>query len=209
MSEVLEVSPREQHGKANNRRLRISGLLPAILYGHGEGSVSLSIPADQMEASLRHGAKVVQLKGAAKGQALLQEIQWDTFQQHVLHVDLLRVDAHDRIKVVVPIVLRGEAPGLNEGGVIDLVLREIEIETAPSSVPEALHLTAKELHLGGSLKASDIEDLPEGALFVGDAEALIVQCVEPTVVPDEDEDAVAGSVEPEVIGEKDEEKAAE
>ncbi len=204
MSEVLEVMPREKFGTLNNRRLRLSGKLPAVLYGHGKESVSLSIPADQVETTLRHGAQVVDLKGAANGQALLQAIQWDTFQREILHVDLLRVDAQDRIKVVVSIALRGEAPGEHEGGVVDVLLREIEIETAPASVPETLHLSIKDLHLGGSLKASDIEDLPEGALVVGESDPVIVQCVEPTVA--QDEEAVEGTVEPEVIGRKDDEE---
>lgn len=204
MSEVLEVTPREKFGTLNNRRLRLSGQLPAVLYGHGKESVSLSIPADQMETTLRHGAQVVDLKGAADGQALLQAIQWDTFQREILHVDLLRVDAQDRIKVIVSIALRGEAPGEHEGGVVDLLLRKIEIETAPASVPETLHLSIKDLRLGGSLKASDIEDLPEGALIVDSTDPVIVQCVEPTVVPDEE--AAEGTVEPEVIGRKDDEE---
>ena len=111
MLDVLEVSARESLGKLNSRRLRAEGIVPAVLYGHGEASVSLKLPVDQLRASLRHGAHVVELKGAAKGQALLQDVQWDTFQQHILHVDLLRVDAKELVKVEVPIVLRGQAPG--------------------------------------------------------------------------------------------------
>ena len=107
MSDVLEVSARESLGKLNSRRLRAEGILPAVLYGHGKEPVSLMLPADQLHASLRHGAHVVELQGAATGQALLQAIQWDTFQQHLLHVDLLRVDSKERVKVQVEVVLRG------------------------------------------------------------------------------------------------------
>lgn len=209
MSEVLEVTSRELSGKLNNRRLRNSGKLPAILYGHGKESVSLTLEADQLETSLRHGAKVVELKGAAKGQALMQDIQWDTFQQYALHVDLLRVDATERITVEVQVALRGQAPGENEGGVVQQLLHKIEIETTPADIPDQLHLSVNDLHLNGSLKASDIEDLPSGAKVIDDG-ATIVQCVEPTVVPDEEE-AVGTGAEPEVIGRKEdeEESAAE
>lgn len=205
MSEVLEVAAREQHGKLNNRRLRSRGKLPGVLYGHGEASVSLTIPADQLEASLRHGAHVVQLKGAAKGQALLQEIQWDTFQQHVLHVDLLRVDAKDRVTVEVPVILRGEAPGVREGGIVEHLLHQIEIETSPANIPEHLEANINDLHLDGSIKVSDLEGLPSGAKVLADSEATVAQCVEPTVIPEEEELA-AGGEEPEVIGRKEDEE---
>ena len=201
MSDVLEVSARETLGKLNNRRLRAEGIVPAVLYGHGEGSVNLQLAATQLRASLRHGAHVVELKGAAKGQALLQDVQWDTFQQHILHVDLLRVDAKERVKVEVPVQLRGTAPGENEGGVIEFLLHTIEIETSVASVPDNLHISVNDLHLGGALKAADIEDMPEGATVVGDENATIVQCVEPKAAVDEEEVA-AGGAEPEVIGQK-------
>jgi len=201
MSDLLEVTARESLGKLNNRRLRADGIVPAVLYGHREEAVSLKLPADQLRASLRRGAQIVQLQGAAKGQALVQDIQWDTFQQHILHVDLLRVDAKELVKVVVPVVLRGQAPGENEGGVVEFLLHTIEIETSVASVPESLQLSVNDLHLGGSLKVDDIEGIPAGATVIGDVGAVIVQCVEPTVAPDEEEVAASGA-EPEVIGQK-------
>ncbi len=208
MSEVLEVAARQQCGKLNNRRLRHGGQLPAILYGHGKESVSLSISADQLKTSLRHGAKVVELQGAEKGQALLQDIQWDTFQQYVLHVDLLRVDAKDRVKITVPVVLRGEAPGTHEGGVVEQVVRQIEIETSPANIPENLVANVNDLHLGDSLVASGLEGMPSGATVVGDADAMVAHCIRPTVMSDEEEVAAEGGHEPEVIGRKEGEAEA-
>ncbi|MCA9230239.1 MAG: 50S ribosomal protein L25 [Planctomycetales bacterium] len=208
MSEVLEVAVREQHGKLRNRRLRIGGKLPAVLYGHGEKPVSLSISSDQLSASLRHGAKVVELKGAAKGQALLQAIQWDTFHQHVLHVDLLRVDAKDRVTIEVEVVLRGEAPGTREGGLLEHLLHQVEIETSPNSIPENLVANVNDLHLGDAVKVSDLEGLPAGATYVGDADQPVAQCIEQTA-PEEEEAAAEGlAVEPELIGKKEDEEEA-
>jgi len=153
----------------------------------------------------------VQLSGAAKGQALLKAIQWDTFQQHILHIDLLRVDAKDRVKIGVPVALRGEAPGTHEGGVIEHLVRHIEIETSPASIPESLQANVNELHLGDSLKASELSGLPEGATFTGDADMVVVQCVEPTEALSEDgatEEAASTGAEPEVIGQKKEDDEA-
>jgi len=208
MSDLIEVTKRESRGKLNSRRLRAEGIVPAVLYGHGEPSVSLQLHASKLRASLRHGAHVVELKGAAKGQALLQAVQWDTFQQHILHVDLLRVDAKELVTVEVPIVMKGIAPGESEGGIVELVAHTIEIETSVMSVPESLHVNVNDLHMGGSLKISDIEDMPAGATVVGDADAVIVHCVEPQII-EEDEGVEATGAEPEVIGEKDEDEADE
>ena len=207
MSEVLEVALRDSRGKLRSRRLRREGKLPAVLYGHGQDSVSLTIPADQMETTLRHGAHVVELKGAAKGQALLQDIQWDTFQLHVLHVDLLRVDASDRVTVVIPLVRHGEAPGENEGGVVEMLYHSLEIETSPAAIPERFEINVNGLHLNGELTVADIRDVSEDVKFSIEMDTTVVQCVEPTVLPDEEEAVVSGE-EPEVIGQKDDDEEA-
>ncbi len=207
MSEVLEVALRDSRGKLRSRRLRREGKLPAVLYGHGQDSVSLTIPADQMETTLRHGAHVVELKGAAKGQALLQDIQWDTFQQQVLHVDLLRVDASDRITVVIPLVRHGEAPGEQEGGVVEMLYHSLEIETSPAAIPERFEVSVNGLHIDGELTVADIQDVSEEVKFLIEMDTTLVQCVEPMVLPEEEE-AVVGGEEPEVIGQKDDDEEA-
>ena len=203
--EVLEVEARQEVGKLRNRRLRLAGQLPAILYGHGEDPVNLAIPTDKLEATVRHGTHVVELKGAAKGQALLHDIQWDTFQQHVLHVDLLRVDASDRVTVAVPLQLHGIAPGESEGGLVEVLHREIEIETSPTAIPDHLEVNVNDLHLGGGLKVSDLQGVPEGAKVILGSDATLVQCIEKPVAAEEEEAEVAAA-EPEVIGEKKEEE---
>jgi large subunit ribosomal protein L25 len=208
MAETLKVEPRKSFGKRNNERLRRAGRLPAILYGHGEEAVSLTLAADQVEASLRHGAKVVDLDGAASGKALLQDVQWDTFYQHVLHIDLLRVRAGEKVTIDVPIELRGESPGVQNGGIIEQMIHSIEIEVALDVIPEKLHLSIKNLQIDGHLTAKDIIDLPPGAKILSDEDAMIVHCVMP-VVEEEEAAAEEGAVaEPEVIskGKADEEE---
>ena len=168
MAELLHVEQRKSFGKRNNVRLRRAGRLPAVLYGHGEEAVSLTLAADQFEASLRHGAKVVDLDGAASGKALLQDVQWDTFFHQVLHVDLLRVRAGEQVTVDVPIELRGESPGVRDGGVIEQMIHSIEIEVALDVIPDKLHLNINNLQIGGQLTAKDIIDLPQGAKILVD-----------------------------------------
>jgi large subunit ribosomal protein L25 len=209
MAEVLHVEQRKAFGKRNNVRLRRKGRLPAILYGHGEEAVSLTLAADEFEASLRHGAKVVDLDGAASGKALLQDVQWDTFFHQVLHVDLLRVRAGERVTIDVPVELRGEAPGVRDGGVIEQMIHSVEIEVALDLIPDKLHLNINQLQIDGQLTAKDIVDLPQGAKILSDEDAMIVHCIKREEVEEEapPEEAVAG--EPEVIGKGKEEEEEE
>lgn len=208
MTDQLHVDVRKSHGKRNNQRLRREGRLPAVLYGHGEDSVSLTLAADEIEASLRHGARVVDLEGAASGKALLQHVQWDTFFQHVLHVDLLRVRAGEKVTIEVPVELRGEAPGLRVGGVVEQIIHSVEIEVSLDAVPEKLHLNINHLEVDGELTAKDIEDVPPGATIVSDLDAILVHCVLPTAEPEEDLGDTGA--EPEVIGKgKDDDEESE
>lgn len=207
MADTLHVEQRTKIGKRNNRKLRQSGRLPAVLYGHGEESVSLTVPADEFSASLRHGAKIVELDGAVSTQALLQDVQWDTFCQHVLHVDFLRVVAGEKITVAVTVETRGVAPGANDG-VVEQLLHEVEIEVTPAHLPEKLHVNINSLELGGVLTVGDIEDLPAEATMLTDSSETIVHCIERAAEPEEEE-TPAGEAEPEVIGQKDQEEESE
>ncbi len=204
MSEVLKIVPRSDLGKRNTRRLRNSGHLPAILYGKGKDARSVSIPADQMAATLRHGSKLVELDGCETGRALIQDMQWDTFSTHVLHVDLLRVDADERVTLTVPVELRGTAPGEREGGVLEQLLHEIEIEASVQSIIDRLDVNINTLNVNESITVADIDEIPGVKLLAADTEP-IVQCMVPLEQPEEEEPGLSG-IEPEVIGKKDEDE---
>ena len=205
MSEVLAVEIRDGRGTRVSRKLRKAGRLPAVLYGHGEAPVSLSIPTEQVDAAVRHGQKLVELSGGVSGQALLYDLQWDTYSTHVLHVDLMRVEAGERVVVEIPVELRGVAPGEREGGVIEQALHEVEIDVPVGQIPEKLHVNINGLHLNETLTVAAIEDMPEGATFVTSQDEAIVHCTPPVEVPEEE--AVEGAAEPEVIGERAEQSA--
>jgi large subunit ribosomal protein L25 len=209
MAEVLNVQQREPKGKRDARRLRASGVVPANLYGHGEKNLSLGIKADEVRAAVRHGARVVDLQGAVKEKAFIRELQWDTFGTEVLHLDLTRVSVDERLTVTVPVELRGQAEGLKEGGVVEMVVHEVEIECLAIEIPEKLHLRVNNLKLGDSLMASAIE-LPSGVKLVSDPDELVVHCVR-AVTEEELEAGAAEGAEPEVIGRKaeDEEEGEE
>jgi len=200
---TLKVELREAHGKRVNRRLRASGKVPAILYGHRQKCVSLSIPVEMLDAVIRRGNRFVQLSGAVREKAIIKECQWDTWGKEVLHVDLTRVSEHEKIRVTVALELRGEAPGTKEGGVVRQQLHEIELECEAAAVPEKIEVNINHLELGHTILVSNLS-LPVGSVALTDAGLLVVSCATAVEVPEAEEKAADGS-EPEVIGRKKEE----
>lgn len=199
MSDSLEVVARTATGSRESRRLRRQGMVPAVLYGHGEKCVDLAARREALEAVVRHGSRIVELQGAVKTSALVRDLQWDTFGVEPLHVDFVRVDKTERIKVRVPLDLRGEAPGHRAGGTVNMVLHEIEIECTPDTIPEKIHVQIGHLEVGGHIKVHDIE-LPKGAKAVTDGDETAVSC---TITAHKTEEAAAGgAAEPEIIGRK-------
>jgi large subunit ribosomal protein L25 len=212
MAETLESESRDTHGKRSTKRLRSGGKVPAVLYGHGQKTVSLAVPADQIRAAIRHGSRVVKLKGAANDSALIRDLQYDTFGLEILHVDFARVSEHERVRVEVPLEVRGQAAGLKEGGVIEHLIHTVEIECPVSAIPEKVVINVANLKLDDSMTVGQAT-LPEGAKIVSGADEIAVQCLKPK---DEEEGAAEpgaeGSVEPELIrkdkpAEDEEEKA--
>lgn len=199
MAEQLNVEIRETRGKRNARRQRAAGRIPAVLYGHGEASLALSLPADELHTAVRHGARLVTLAGAVNEQAFVRELQWDTWGKQILHVDFTRVSAHERVRVQVPVELRGEAPGMKQGGVVKQLIHEAPIECEVSSLPDKLYVNINQLGLGDSISVGSLE-LPPTVEILLDPDVLVVQCAEPVEV--EEEAVAAEQAEPEVIGRK-------
>jgi large subunit ribosomal protein L25 len=202
MAEQLHVQLREDRGKHNARRLRRRGQIPAVLYGHGQKTVTLSVPAEEMDGALRHGSRLVKLAGAVNEQAFIRDLQWDTWGTHVLHVDFTRVSEHEKVTVTVPIELRGEAPGIREGGVVKHLVHELEMEVEATAIPEKLYVNVNQLNLGGSIRVADLE-LPPGAKVFVEPETAVVECS--LVVEQVVEEVPETGAEPEVIGRKKEE----
>ena len=198
MSDSVEVKLRKETGTRASRKLRREGLVPAVLYGHGEKCVDLVTTREAVRAAVRHGSRIVELKGAVKTGALIRELQWDTFGVEPVHIDFLRVSATDRVKVKVPVDLKGECPGLRAGGVVNLILHEIELECRADAVPEKIHAAVGKLQLGGTIKVHDLE-LPAGAKALVDADDAVVTC---TVLVEKGEEVATGGAEPELIGRK-------
>ena len=207
MAEKLQVEIRESLGKRNTRRLRATGQIPGILYGHGEDNVCLSVPDTAMLSLVMHGQRMVNLSGGVDESAFIREVQWDTWGTKVTHVDFTRISADEKVQVQVAIELRGEAPGAKEGGVVEHLIHELQVECAADSIPEKIQVSINTLKLHDLIKVGDL-DLPDRVVVLDDPGSTVVQCVEPTEELEE-EGAAAAAGEPEVIGAKEEEKEGE
>ena len=202
MAEVLQVDLREEHGKRRTRRLRSSGVTPAVLYGHSKQCVSLCANTADISAALRHGTQLVELQGGANETALIREVQWDAFGQEILHFDLIRVSADEMIETTVAIELRGQAPGVNQGGIVELLHHDISIRCPATLLPEKLELNINSLDVGQVLTAAEL-NLPDGAELVTPSDEVLAQCVEQKDdLEEEAADIVVDGIEPEVIARK-------
>lgn len=206
MAEVLKVEARSLRGKRNARRLRQAGSIPAVLYGHGQESVALSVPAEALDAAVRHGHRLISLSGAVNEQAFVRDLQWDVWGKEILHADFTRVSAHERVRVQVPVELRGEAPGLRQGGVLKHSIHEVPIECEVTALPEKLLVNINQLNLGDSITIGKLE-LPPTVTVLVDPEEVVVECHEPVELEEAAASAADMSAEPEVIGRKKEEEA--
>ncbi|TVS09127.1 MAG: 50S ribosomal protein L25 [Planctomycetaceae bacterium] len=197
MAEVLQVKIRQEVGSKAAKRVRLAGQTPAVLYGHQLANVSLAVPADQLQAAIRQGVRMVQLQGDVRDTALIREVQWDAFGSHVLHIDLTRVSATEKVRMVVPLELRGESPGARQGGITEQLIHEVEVESPAEYLPERIEISVNDLNLGGAIKLGDVS-MPEHVTMVADADEVVVQCT--AVVEAEEEEAEAAeTAEPEVI----------
>ena len=196
MADVLHVESRDKLGSASSRRLRNEGKVAAVLYGHGEPNVHLSVPVKEVDTLVRHHGRTVQLSGGASGHALVKAVQWDSFGSHVLHLDFYRISLDESVEVTIGVELKGDAPGLVAGGMLNHVGYEITINCPAISIPDSLVLVVSDLQIGQHKTAADVP-LPAGASLVTPADTVLVS-IEQRSTKDDSEAGAAGS-EPELI----------
>ena len=190
------------------RRLRKSGFIPGILYGHGEDNIALSIDARDVNTMIRHGSHIVELTGDLKESALVKAVQWDALGSDVMHLDLTRVDASESVEVQLSVELKGVAPGTKQGGIVKHLMHDISIRCPANQMPDRLELSINGLELEQSLTAGDIA-LPDAVELVGDESEIVVTCVAQAVVEEEPEEVAEEAAEPEVIGRRPEDEQAD
>ncbi len=202
---ILECEKREV-GKEAVKRLKKQGYLPAILYGKGIESLPLMVRKDGLKDIIHHSGLInLKVKGEKKVYSIiLKEVQKDYLEDRVLHLDFHQITAGQMVTTTVPIEISGEAVGIKEGGTVDHVLWEVEIETLPVNIPEKIGVDISELHIGDSLYVSDIKTPPE-IKILSHPEDVVVSLLAPRKAEEapvvEEEEA-----QPEVISEKEAEE---
>ncbi len=210
MSEiVLEVHNREATGKNANRRLRTTGQVPAVVYGGKVDTASIQVDERKVDEILRSGSGentvfLLQLHGTdQKRHAMIRELQTDSITGQKIHIDFQRIDLAEKVRVVVPIEILGVPEGVKtDGGLLDFITREIEVECLPNKIPDHIDLDVTALRVGQHVEAKDLE-LPEG-VELQDHERVIVsiaqrQQEEETEDAEDDGLIEADQVEPEVM----------
>lgn len=207
MDATLQAEKREGRGKNEARRLRAGGRIPAVLYGAEKGkAVEIAVDPKALLRILHSESGVNTLIGlqldGSDTRVLVKEYQLDPIHHKLLHADFYRVAMDKALMVTVPIVLKGEARGVKQqGGIVDFVHREIELECLPGDIPENITVDVSELMINQGVRVRDLQT--EGAKWtpVSDPDTMIVHVValkaeeEPAV----EEAAPVATAEPEVI----------
>ena len=212
---IVEGAPRDTRGKNEARRLRVSGKVPATLYG-GEGkAVALSVNTKQVTAILRsesgHNTLFQVHLGGKQEPVIVKDWQVDPVTGNLLHVDLLRIAMDVRMKVKVPVHTFGEPSGVKvQGGVYEVVTREVEVECLPADIPAEFRVDVSGLALNQSLRAGDLPIDKNKIKLVTDPQSVISHVVALRVEEEKPVEAAvpgAAPAEPEVIkkGKKEEE----
>lgn len=211
----LSASRRETLGKGGARKARSAGQIPGVLYGHGETPVAVAVVAREFDVAMRAhkgGNPIVNLSvGGGEYTALIRDVQYDPLTHGILHLDFQHISLTEQIEVKVAIKLTGLPIGVKDGGgILETILREIEVRCLPTQIPSAIEADASMLAVGDSLHVRDL--VVPNVTVLSDPDATVATVVPPTVMEEkapEDVVAVAGApgAEPEVIakGKKEEE----
>jgi large subunit ribosomal protein L25 len=208
-SSVLEAQPRTSGNKNVARRVRMGGKIPGVLYGAGKQSLPVTLDPRQVTRILNSatGHNTIfdlAVEGGERTKAMIVDWQYEPIKSSLLHIDLKRIAMDQKLKVSVPIVLKGEAAGVKQqGGILEQILREVEVECLPGDIPSAIEADVSELVFGKVLRVSDLKR-DDKIEFITEANQPIahITTVKEEVAPAADAvaaEAAAAPAEPEVI----------
>lgn len=207
---LLKAQIREKSGSKSAAQVRKQGRIPAVVYGHREEPIAISLDAHSLIEGLHHGSRLVDVQidpASPKGgvdkkpqKMIIKELQYDYLGKDIIHVDLMRVDVTEMVRIKVPIELKGTAKGAQEGGIVERQGDSLEVECRVTDIPEVIVVSVKNMDVGDVLHAGDIE-LPGGVKLVSTPSMLVATCslVAAAKTTEELEEEVP--VAPEVISE--------
>ncbi len=192
-STKLQVTSRSAGSSRATRRLRREGLVPGILYGKGSEPTAFAVGERDLRLALAGSGAVLELTidGSRAEPAVVKEAQHHPVRGEIIHLDLLRVDMNVAITAVVALELEGaeEAPGVAEGGVLEHVTREINIEALPGDIPELITVDVSQMQINDTLTLDAVK-APQGVTLTDDLEETVVATLTPPRLQDEEDDAI-------------------
>lgn len=198
----MSIKQRPERGSRAAKRLRDTGLVPGVIYGHGEDVLPVTLPRREVSIHLNKGAHVFELQVDGKQErVLVKDVQYDHLGSEVIHVDFARVSFDERVTVTVPLELKGEPKGAEEGGVLTQVIANLEVECLVLEIPDAIRHNVSEMGLNDVLHIKDLK-LPPGVKAMQDGELIVAtvkEVLEEVAAPAAEGE---GAAEPEVIGRK-------
>ena len=198
---VLKAEVREHTGRKAVQKMRREGNVPAVVYGHKEEPVAITMNAHDFVEGLHHGQRLMDLQiGSKKEKIIVKAVQYDHLGKNIIHADLMRVDITESIRVTVPIEIKGTALGTHEGGIVESHVGKLEVECKATDIPDKIVISVKDMQVGDAVHAGDIT-LPDGVKLVTAAGMVLVTChtVEVKTTEQVEEETPAA---PEVITEK-------
>ena len=203
---TIKAWPREERGSRASRRLRTRGLVPAVLYGRGEPNVLLTVNEGELSRLLGEHSNVLQVDWDEHSDPVqLKEIQFDSLGTDIIHADFGRISLTETIRVAVPVEPHGEAAGVKEGGVQELLLHEIEVECLPYDVPQSIRVEVSGLAIGDDVRVRDLA-MPENVSTPEDPDSVVLLVAAPVELLAEEAAEEEALAEPEVIGRPSEEQ---
>ena len=175
---LLKAEIRERTGSNAVQKVLKAGKIPAIVYGHKQTPIAISLDAHNFVLGLHHGQRLMDVQiDKKKEKIIVKDLQYDHLGKNIIHADLMRVDITEEIRVTVPIELKGvaTAKGTHEGGIIEEHADHLEIECKATDIPETITVWVKDIGVGDSLHVSDITP-PEGVKLLSPPETLLVTC---------------------------------
>ena len=173
---VLKAEVRENTGSKEAEKLRKQGRIPAIVYGHKQEPLAISLNSHNFVEGLHHGHRVMDIDVVGKKETIMvKDIQYDHLGKDIIHIDLIRVDVTEKVKVKVPIELKGTAKGTHESGIIEEHADQLEVECQVTDIPETIVVSVKDVGVGDNIHDGEVE-LPAGIKLVSDQETLLLTC---------------------------------
>jgi len=173
---LLKAEIREHTGSRDAAKVRKQGRIPAIVYGHKQEPVAISLDAYSLIEELHRGHRLMDVQiGKSEEKMIIKDLQYDYLGRDIIHLDLMRVDVTEMVRVTVLIELKGTAKGTHEGGIIEKHIDHLEVECKVTDIPDSIVVWVKEVDIGDSVHARDVE-LPDGVKLISPPDMVLVTC---------------------------------